>query len=264
MTGNLTVAGSGNLTIGAHTIFVEGDLATQNGTAFLTMQNAAGVLEVQGAATFSGGSTNTRLTAGTLLVAGNFTQAGGSVAAFAAGINHLTILDGVTPQTVTFSNPGAATTASHFGKLRMENSIEPISLNSAVFANGQLRSHDLGRVVTSAGFTLTAAGLSVSGLVFDGTPLRVVNGDVITQFDNVTFQNMDPTVTQLRLDRLADVVTFNNTVFETVPTTGVYLHLVDTDLGGTLFTVTLQGTTPANHSGRVIESLAGQLLGWPL
>jgi hypothetical protein len=75
---------------------------------------------------------------------------------------------------------------------------------------------------------------------------------------------MDPTVTQFRLDRLADVVTFNNTRFETVPSTGVYLHLVDTDLGGTLFTVTMLGTAPANHGGRVIESVPGQLLGWPL
>jgi hypothetical protein len=52
--------------------------------------------------------------------------------------------------------------------------------------------------------------------------------------------------------------------FLTTPPTGVYLHLVDTDLAAPLFTVTMQGTQPPNHGGKVIESVAGQLLGWPL
>jgi hypothetical protein len=41
------------------------------------------------------------------------------------------------------------------------------------------------------------------------------------------------------------------------------VHLVDTDLVAPLFTVSMQGTQPANHGGRIIESVAGQLLGWP-
>jgi hypothetical protein len=139
-----------------------------------------------------------------------------------------------------------------------------IALNSAVFANGRLTTLP-GQTtdIASAGHTLTVGGLNADGLVLDNTPLRVVNGQAITRFDNALFRNMDPTVTQFRLDRLADVVTFNNVTFETTPTTGVYLHLVDTDLGGTLFTVTMHGTTPANHGGKVIESMAGQLFGWP-
>jgi hypothetical protein len=260
--GNLTVAGAGNLTIGGHEVLVEGDFATQN-TAVLTMQNALGRLNVRGNVSFGGGSTNTRLTAGTLRVGGNFAQAG-SGASFAASGTHQTRLDGVADQTVLFGTPGAATTASHFARLEIEAADGAVvTLISPVFANGQLGSSLTERVIRGNGFTLQAAGLSVFGLVFDSLPLRVVAGSPISQFNDVTFRNMDPTVTQLRLDRQSDVVTFNNTRFETVPTTGFYLHLVDTDLAA-LFTVTMTGTQPANHGGRIIESVAGQLLGWPL
>jgi hypothetical protein len=266
LTGNLTVAGSGNLNIGGNEIVVGGAFATQN-TSVLTMQNAAGILAVNGNATFGGGSTNTRLTAGTLRAGSNFAQAGGSAAAFAAASGHLTVLNGTAGQSVSFANPGAATSASHFQRIEIANaSAGGVVLNSAAFANGQLRTPtglDVARLVGGSGFLLTAGGLDAYGLVFDGTPLRVVNGEAITRFDNATFRNMDPTITQFRLDRLNDVVTFNNTTFETVPSSGVYLHLVDTDLADPLFTVTMQGTTPANHGGKVIESIAGQLQGWP-
>jgi hypothetical protein len=266
LTGNLTVAGSGNLTIGAHEIVVGGNFATQN-TSLFTMQDAAGVLAVTGSATFGGGSTDTRLTAGTLRVGGNIAQAGGSAAAFAAASGHLTVLNGTAAQSVSFANPGAATSASHFQRLEIANaSAGGVVLNSAAFANGQLRTPsgaDVARLVSGAGFLLTAGGLDAYGLVFDGIPLYVVMGEAITRFDNATFRNMDAAAIQFRLDRLADAVTFNNTTFETEPTTGVYLHLVDTDAGGTLFTVTMQNTTPANHGGKVFESIAGQLQGWP-
>ena len=54
-----------------------------------------------------------------------------------------------------------------------------------------------------------------------------------------------------------------NLQFLTAPTSGFYLHLVDTDLAAPVFTVTLQGTQPATHGGRIIESIPGQLIGWP-
>jgi hypothetical protein len=135
-----------------------------------------------------------------------------------------------------------------------------------VFANGQLRTPagpSVARTLSSTGQTMQVGGLDAVGLVLDGTPLRVVNGEALTRFDDGVFRNMDPAATQFRLDRLADVVTFNNIQFLTTPTTGVYLHLVDTDLVAPLFTVTMQGTQPPNHGGKVIESVAGQLLGWP-
>jgi hypothetical protein len=141
-----------------------------------------------------------------------------------------------------------------------------VTIGSAVFANGQLRtpSASAARTIRStAGQTLQSGGLDAAGLIFDGTPFRVVNGEALTRFDDGTFRNMNPATTQFRLDRLSDVVTFNNVHFETAPTTGVYLHLVDTNLAAPLFTVTLVATQPPNHGGKVIESVAGQLQGWP-
>ncbi len=265
MTGSLIVLATGNLTIGAQDIAVGGSFATQN-TGLLTMQNAAGVLAVAGNATFGGGNTNTRLTAGTLRVGGNFVQTV-AAATFAASVNHLTVLNGSGAQSVIFANPGTTTALSHFHRLQIENtSTAGVTLLSAAFATGQLRTPagpTVARTLSSAGQTLQVGGLDAAGLVLDGMPLRVVNGEAIIRFDDAVFQDMDPAATQFRLDRLADVVTFNNIQFQTTPTTGVYLHLVDTDLAAPLFTVTMQGTQPPNHGGRIIESVAGQLVGWP-
>lgn len=264
--GNLTVVGTGNLTIGGQQVSVSGDFATQN-TSVLTMQNPAAVLAVAGNAAFGGGSTNTRLTAGTLRVGGTFTQGGGNAAAFAASGSHVTVLGGSSAQAVSFANPGATAALSHFHRLEIENpSAAGITMGGAIFATGQLRTPagaTVARVVTSAGHTLQVGGLDAAGLILDHTPLRVVNGDALARFDDAVFRNMDPATTQFRLDRLSDAVTFNNTQFQTVPTTGAYLHLVDTDLLSPVFTVTMQGTQPPNHGGRIIESVAGQLQGWP-
>jgi hypothetical protein len=111
---------------------------------------------------------------------------------------------------------------------------------------------------------MQVGGLDAAGLVFDNTQLRVVNGEAITRFDDATFRNMNTAATQLRLDRSSDAVTFNNINFQTPPATGLYLHLVDTDAATPLFSVTMQGTQPTVHGGFVLESIAGQLLGWPM
>ena len=264
LAGDLTLSGVGNLTVGAQEIAVAGNFATQN-TAILTMQNALGALNVSGGASFGGGSTTGRLTAGTLRVGGNFTQSGGSAAAFGASANHLTVLNGSGAQSVSFANPG--TLLSHFHRLEIENaSAAGVTLASATFASGQLRTPAgplAARTLTSAGQTLEVGGLDAAGLVFDATSLRVVNGEVLARFDDAVFRNMDPAATQLRLDRLDGAATFNNVQFLTVPTTGIYLHLVDTDLAAPMFTLTMQGTQPTNHGGRIIESMPGQLVGWP-
>ncbi|MGH7639235.1 MAG: beta strand repeat-containing protein, partial [Gemmatimonadaceae bacterium] len=259
--GDLTVAGSGNLNIAGNQVTVAGNFATQN-TSFLIMQNAAGVLDVAGNASFSGATTNTRLTMGTLRVGGNFSQAG-TAAAFAPSNAHLTVLDGVGPQAVSFASPGTTTALSHFHRLEIQSA--SVSVASAVFANGQLRTPAGSgvRTVSSTGHTLQVAGLDAAGLVFDNTALRVVNGEAITRFDDATFRNMNTAATQLRLDRSADAVTFNNLNFQTVPTTGLYLHLVDTDAATSVFSVTMQGTQPAVHGGFVLED-AAQLIGWPM
>ena len=264
MTGDLTVAGTAHLVIGAHEVAVGGDFATQSGS-LLTMQSPASVLAVAGDASFGGAGTNGRLIAGTLRVGGNFAQSG-NAAAFAASGSHVTVLNGSGPQSVSFANPGTTTVLSHFQHLEIENaSAAGVTLGSAVFANGQLRTPagSASRTLTSAGRALQVGGLDAAGLVFDNTLLRVVNGDAITRFDDGIFRNFDPTATQLRLDRASGDVTFNSVDFQTEPTTGFYLHLVDTDPVASLFTVTMQTTQPPAHGGKVFESVSGQLLGWP-
>jgi hypothetical protein len=263
--GSLSVDGSGNVNIGGNQVTVGGSFATLN-SSVLTMQNATGVLDVDGDATFGGGSTNTRLTAGTLRVGGTFAQAG-NAAAFAASATHLTVLDGANAQGVSFANPGTTTLLSHFQRLEIANtSAAGVTLATAVFANGQLRTPagSTTRTVTSTGQTMQVGGLDAAGLVFDNTQLRVVNGEAITRFDDATFRNMNTAATQLRLDRSSDAVTFNNINFQTPPATGLYLNLVDTDAATPLFSVTMQGTQPTVHGGFVLESIAGQLLGWPM
>lgn len=86
----------------------------------------------------------------------------------------------------------------------------------------------------------------------------------LTRFDNATFRNTNPAVTPLKIDRPDGAVTFNSITFEVVPTTAVYLHLVDTNAGTPALTVTMNGTQPPNHGGFVLLQGGAQLLGWPL
>jgi hypothetical protein len=264
MTGDLTVGSTSHLIIGAHEVTVGGNFSMLSGS-LLTMQNVASALTIAGDATFGGASTNARLLAGTLRIGGDFVQTG-NAAAFAASGSHLTVLDGSDAQSVSFANPGTGTTLSHFQRLEIANaSAAGVTLGSAVFANGQLRTPvgSTPRTLTSTGRTLQVGGLDADGLVFDNVMLQVANGEALTRFDNAVFRNMDPGATQLRLDRASGEVTFANLTFETEPTTGLYLHLVDTDPVASLFRVTMQNPQPPAHGGKVLESVSGQLLGWP-
>ncbi|MEM7415542.1 MAG: Ig-like domain-containing protein [Gemmatimonadota bacterium] len=97
-----------DLVIGTTTMSVAGNFTTTGFGANLTMQDAAGVLDIEGDAFFSGGTTLGFMTDGTLRIAGDLTatspQSGTS---FAGSGNHQTILDGAGAQTVDFSTPGS-------------------------------------------------------------------------------------------------------------------------------------------------------------
>ena len=111
LAGNLAVnAGAvfslGNLQINGHTFTVNGAFTTQ-GSGQLTMNNATDSMTVTGMATFGGGVTAGTLTAGKLVLKGNFTQSGNSQA-FKATSGHTTIFSGPAAQTITFTNPDSA------------------------------------------------------------------------------------------------------------------------------------------------------------
>jgi hypothetical protein len=103
--GALLVGGStGDFDIAGQTVLVTGNLATSaNGK--LRMQHAADSLDIGGNATFGGGPTWGMLTAGKLVLRGNFTQTGDyslpSGAAFNANAGHTTIFAGNSQQTVS-------------------------------------------------------------------------------------------------------------------------------------------------------------------
>jgi hypothetical protein len=119
MTGPLTIAGTAAdlvidnaaLTVGAQTLTVNGDLLTRNGGSVVSA-TATSVVDVNGNAQFNGGQSV--LSAGTLRVAGNFTQGpNGVVNAFDASGTHRTVFDGAAAQSITFANP----TTSRFNRV---------------------------------------------------------------------------------------------------------------------------------------------------
>ncbi|MBW7933971.1 MAG: hypothetical protein H3C62_10245 [Gemmatimonadaceae bacterium] len=100
--GNLTISGTGKLTVGGQVLSVTGTLAT-SGSGRLAMMNAADVVNVATAATFAGGSENGYLTAGALVVNGNFTATGATFAA--SGTHTLKLAGWTSAQTLSFTSP---------------------------------------------------------------------------------------------------------------------------------------------------------------
>ncbi|HUX32583.1 MAG TPA: hypothetical protein VMV51_01820 [Gemmatimonadaceae bacterium] len=213
MPGRLTVTGLLRIGSGSPFTLWVGDSLITRGGGVLQMTDANSTLQVAGPALFDGGSTSGRLTAGTLDLQGNFTQAAtNSGTSFAARGAHVTKFSATTAQAIAFASPGTGGAGSHFGTLWAANN-EPttgMQLNSNVFVDSTL---DLGvgaadsATFTSPGHTLTAAGVNVAGtttrrLVFDSTLFKLVDGGAYTQFDGVTFRNFG-TATPLEVARAA-------------------------------------------------------------
>ncbi|MFI5398533.1 MAG: carboxypeptidase regulatory-like domain-containing protein, partial [Candidatus Binatia bacterium] len=138
--GNLSI--SNNLIINGQTVTVSGNFSTGSG-GVLTMQNPSDQLTVGGDATFAGGDTTGRLTAGTLEVGGNFSQpyvyAGTTWAAFAASGTHTVVFNGSNvgvAQAITFNNPGSYNGVSHFQNVQFANTGAGVSVGSSTFVNG--------------------------------------------------------------------------------------------------------------------------------
>jgi hypothetical protein len=112
------------------------------------------------------------------------------------------------------------------------------------------------------GSTLSVIGVDIDGAAtFDNVPLITTNG-TIGAFDNVTFQNMDVAATQLTINHpgAATPFTFNNTVFNTTPTTGLYISVTDNGGVNTL-TINLTASTPADGSA-FTATAGGAVVNW--
>jgi Tol biopolymer transport system component/alpha-tubulin suppressor-like RCC1 family protein len=260
---------NGDLDLNGQTLTVTGDLRTGQGSdpsGMITMQNPADVLTVLGNATFAGAPLAGQLTAGTLLVAGDFTQAyvGSNWDGFQASGTHRTVLNGSTPQTVSFTNPGTQGQSSFFHHLELANTAGGITLATGAFATGALLVGGAGsQTVSGAGGVLTVGGVDVDGLTLDNVPLSVGAGS-IAQLDNVTFQNLGTNVTQLSVSHpgVDTTLRFTGLRFLTPPATGVYISATDAaPADGTILTIDLINPEPADGSAYTTTA-GGAVVNW--
>jgi alpha-tubulin suppressor-like RCC1 family protein len=227
------------------------------------MQDPADRLTVQGGATFAGGVTTGRLTAGELRLAGDFRQqyVGSNWAAFAPSGSHRVILDGAADQTVQFDSPaGAPGQASFFHGLSLSKPSDVLTLLSTVPVNGVFEA--AGQTVMGGGNALSVAGLNaVDNLILDHV-LFTIGAGPVSGFDNVTFQNYAITATQLTVARPGGTFTFTGLRFLTTPTTGYYVSATDlAPADGDVLTINLTDAVPADGSALTLTS-GGAVVTW--
>jgi len=169
-TGNVTLPNGATLAPAGHTLVVGG--ALNNPTGALVMTNAQDSVIVAGNATFSGGDESGRLTAGVLVVDGNFSAPPGSGGIeFNPSGTHTTVLAGTQPQTATIAYAGGNN--SHFQNLVLAGSGQvtlsgriPALGNVTVTGTGAVTGTDTlyvgGNLTTGAGTTLTLPGVEVN------------------------------------------------------------------------------------------------------
>lgn len=118
---NLVVS-SGTLDLTGRQVRVSGSFRTE-GTGTLRMTGAGDSLGVGGNATFGGGSTTGRLSAGVISVGGNFSQGGGAFDAFAPSTAERVLFNNGAGalQTISFANP----TQSFFDSLVVDRGFSP-------------------------------------------------------------------------------------------------------------------------------------------
>ena len=253
-TGSLVLTGTGaSLPVGPTTLTVGTSLTVQS-NALLGMTDPASVVNVAGAAVFQGGNESGQLTAGVLRVAGNFTQAAGSFQSFLASGTHKVILNGSSPQTVSFNTPGVGN--SVFQELDISPQNGGVILSSNIVIAGTLTAQPgAGTLaISGGGRTVTAGALSVDGLKLDNAPF-IWNEPVASaaQFDNVQFVNFSGTVTQFKATVFGGAaaprnVTLKNLVFTHVTSApGLYVDLASANSFG--INLIMQGASESPQLG---------------
>jgi hypothetical protein len=246
--GDLVISGSGTFNMWESNVTVGGDLRTED-SGILSMTWAADVLNVSGNAVFGGG--NSSLSAGTLNVAGDFTQATGlSAQSFAPGPNHVTVLNGSAAQQVTFESP--TLNESRFGDLVIDNtSGGGIVLNTPVLVRDDFLTPATAvtRTVFGQGNAITTYSIDIQDVVFDNAPLDILYDADYAAFSeatSVTFQNMDPTIIQIQIDRGSGTFMLGGVTFDPGFTTGGYVHL-----DGAFYTMIVQSVMSPEPPGAV-------------
>jgi hypothetical protein len=246
--GNLIISGgSYGFCNGADS--VGGYLRTE-GTGVLLLSCQEGeTIAVRDSAVFAGGSSSL---SGNLRVYGNFVQRGGATT-FQASRFSIVEFAGSKAQTISFANPDSTAAGSQFGSLLISNVGLGVTLATKVHALGQLRTPDatFTRRIFGSNSDLAVHGLNAGALILDNVPLVVDNGDLISLFENTSWVNSNGAATQLRIRRSGgpgETFTFANLSFSQTLTTGLYVHLTQTDLNSPPLQVDLTGTTPTSTS----------------
>lgn len=170
LTDTVIISGAGSvLNRGTCAPFSMQGLKVLNG-GVLAMTGAADSIIVVGDALFNGGSSAGFLTAGSLVLRGNFTQlATGSGASFQASGSHKTHLSPtVGKPLVSFASPGLGTTASRFQNLFVPTTAGVVdTLGTQVFVADTL---NYGRTIAAGrGLAITSGQPLVVGVIFDTT-----------------------------------------------------------------------------------------------
>lgn len=205
--GNVTVNGNlttnSILTVGSASLDVTGHFSVLTANGVLDMGDSDGGASIGGNVLFDGASHATRLTEGGFSAAGNFTVTQSHSPQSFVSTGTTVTLDGTGPQAVSLSSSGTQT----FARLRITNTTAPITLLTNIEATEEFEAGAGTEVrgVSPRSVTVSGSGfVDVDGLTMDNVSMRVESTGLLTlhQFDNVTFENMSASATQLYL-RLA-------------------------------------------------------------
>jgi hypothetical protein len=246
---SVAVAGaSGSLDLTFNTLTTTNEFSTLN-SGTLTMTDPGAQLTVGGSALFAGGDETGKLTAGKLLIGGDFAQLNSSSSSsFAPSGSHTTAFTSPsTVQNVDFTSPGAGASGSHFQVLDLSNATGGISLSLNTIAD-VVQSTSTSAKLIGNGASLTARQWQVQGMVVDNAPMILdEQGTAVPQlFDNVSFTGFPTTATTVSLMDMTAVgaalaprsITFNNlTVQTSLGTGGLYAKLVSSNSLGVTLTI---------------------------
>jgi len=266
--GNLWIGGAlGHLTIGGQ--FVSAYALTTTGSGRLTMNSPADSLVIQGDIVFGGGPS--LLSDGLFEFYGNLSQATTADAVQGAP-EHVTRW--VTPlgagvKTLSFANPGYGPGTSHLGTLEVGYfaSATGIGLASDLFVNGALIDESgMLHLFSGSGQHLVSRGANVGMIEFSNVSWQIVDGAPVDNLSAIVFgSTSSPDSVQFRIARPNGTISINDLEFQTLPTTGKYLQVEDTDGGDSQdLTVNITNVTPAVHGGNLEVIGTAVVTGWDI
>jgi hypothetical protein len=205
LSGDLGVNSStGSLALNGQTLQVGGRLVISGGAGF-NMVNPLDSVIVAGEAQFLGSSTVGKLTAGVLVVRGNFTQSAIiSTTSFSPSGTHKTVLGSAAASDVSMGSPGAGAAGSHFQILDVTPATGGIILDVNMQADSLISTAAAARIEGPL-VALTARRVQVSGLTFFNTRFILDEQGVFApeNFSNVSFTGYPGNSTGLTLFTLS-------------------------------------------------------------